>query len=91
MFPRILTYSVLLVMDQSSDPSLTVHSSGSTIPDALSVEEYGRLFNAYREGSESSLPSLTAVFATRAEPREMTFADVINLCAFFFNRISAPE
>ncbi|KAJ0103787.1 uncharacterized protein J7T55_001360 [Diaporthe amygdali] len=25
-------------------------SSGDTIPDALSVEEYGRMFNAYREG-----------------------------------------
>lgn len=27
---------------------------GETIPDALSVEEYGRLYNAYREGSECS-------------------------------------
>ncbi|KAF3768137.1 hypothetical protein M406DRAFT_106901 [Cryphonectria parasitica EP155] len=27
-----------------------LYSIGSTIPDALSVEEYGRLYNAYREG-----------------------------------------
>ncbi|KAI3397005.1 hypothetical protein diail_11332 [Diaporthe ilicicola] len=39
--------------------SSTRQSSGDTIPDALSVEEYGRLFNAYREGtvSEYLLPN----------------------------------
>lgn len=30
-------------------------SRGGTIPDALSIEEHGRQWNAYREGSESAL------------------------------------
>lgn len=33
-------------------PSNNTLNSGSTIPDALSVEQHGRLYNAYREDSE---------------------------------------
>lgn len=51
---RVATYGFDLQKKLSFHALLIFNYRGETIPDALSVEEYGRLYNAYREGSEYS-------------------------------------